>query len=181
MDAQLTRISKFLSLILRHNPDKIGLQLDQAGWADVRELLTKAAHHGVIFDETTLHEVVANNSKQRFALSDDGQRIRANQGHSIDVDLELVPQTPPAVLYHGTATRFVSSIQEAGLQSQARQHVHLSQDTATAINVGQRHGKPVVLLIDAAQMHADGLLFYCSANGVWLTEHVPTRYITFPS
>ncbi|HYH80149.1 MAG TPA: RNA 2'-phosphotransferase [Longimicrobium sp.] len=179
MDPQLVRVSKFLSLVLRHDPGKIGLKLDATGWADVGELLAGAARAGVRLDRETLARVVAANEKQRFALSDDGTRIRANQGHSVEVDLGLEPRTPPEVLYHGTATRFIESIRRSGLHSAGRTHVHLSADEATARSVGQRHGRPVVLTVAAGRMHRDGRPFFRAANGVWLTDEVPPEYIGF--
>jgi putative RNA 2'-phosphotransferase len=179
MSSPLVRVSKFLSLVLRHDPARIGLTLDPAGWAEVDELLAAAAGAGVEIDRETLARVVAESDKQRFALSPDGRRIRANQGHSVAVDLGLEPRAPPEVLYHGTASRFVDSIRESGLHPAARTHVHLSADEETARNVGQRHGKPVVLAIAAGRMHRDGRQFYMSANGVWLTDAVPAEYIAF--
>jgi putative RNA 2'-phosphotransferase len=179
MDSSRVRVSKFLSLVLRHDPGHIGLRLDEAGWADVDELLAGAAGAGVRIDRAMLERVVAENDKKRFALSPDGTRIRASQGHSVNVALGLEPQTPPEQLYHGTASRFVESIRESGLHSAARAHVHLSADEATARNVGQRHGKPVVLTIAAGRMHRDGRLFFRSENGVWLTDAVPVEYIEF--
>ncbi|MEZ4711381.1 MAG: RNA 2'-phosphotransferase [Caldilineaceae bacterium] len=178
MDAKIIKISKFLSYVLRHNPDAIGLKLDSAGWAAVDELLTCAAHDGQQITLELLNEVVATNDKKRFALSVDGKYIRASQGHSIRVDLELEPVEPPEQLFHGTATRFLASIQQSGLQPRNRHHVHLSSDHETAIKVGQRHGKPVILEVDARRMVADGHLFYRSENGVWLTEKVPPAYFT---
>lgn len=180
MNKQLVRYSKFLSLILRHKPETIGLRLDGQGWTDVDELLTKAQAHGVTLTRPQLEQIVATNDKQRFALSPDGQRIRANQGHSIQVDLGLEPQIPPPHLYHGTATRFLDSIRQQGLLARGRDYVHLSADMETAIRVGQRHGKPSVLLIQAEAMHQAGVLFYRSANGVWLVAQVPPQYIVFP-
>ena len=177
MTPPLVRISKFLSLVLRHDPGKIGLALDAAGWADVDELIAAAARAGVEIDRETLARVVAENDKQRFALSPDGDRIRANQGHSVRVDLGLEPQTPPEVLYHGTAARFVDSIRASGLHAASRTHVHLSPDEDTARRVGQRHGKPVVLRVAAGRMHCDGRPFFRSENGVWLTDAVPAEYI----
>ena len=177
MTPPLVRISKFLSLVLRHDPGKIGLALDAAGWADVDELIAAAARAGVEIDRETLARVVAENDKQRFALSPDGDRIRANQGHSVRVDLGLEPQTPPEVLYHGTAARFVDSIRASGLHAASRTHVHLSPDEETARWVGQRHGKPVVLRVAAGRMHRDGRAFFRSENGVWLTDVVPAEYI----
>ena len=180
MNVSPERISRFLSLILRHDPGQIGLSLDAQGWIDVATLLDALGQHGMPIDRATLERIVATNPKQRFALSADGQRIRANQGHSIAVDLALPPIPPPALLYHGTAARFVASIRREGLRKRGRQHVHLSADEATAITVGQRHGAPVVLVVRAAAMAADGFLFFRSANGVWLTDHVPPQYLVFP-
>lgn len=177
MEHALVRTSKFLSLILRHEPARIGLTLDPNGWADVEQLLQLASQHGVRLDRPTLERVVAENDKQRFAFSPDGTRIRASQGHSIAVDLQLTSLTPPTLLYHGTAGRFQGAILEKGLLPRSRQHVHLSMDIETAVRVGRRHGKPVVFLVQAGAMQRDGLTFYCSANGVWLTEHVPPQYL----
>lgn len=169
--------SKFLSLVLRHEPGKIGLNLDGQGWANVDELLQKLHAHGQVLDRGGLQDIVATCSKQRFALSDDGLRIRANQGHSITVDLGLVPVEPPPWLYHGTVSRFVGAIREQGLRPGERQHVHLSLDRETAHQVGARRGAPVILSVHAGRMHADGHVFHRSANGVWLTDHVPPQYI----
>ncbi|KUG05954.1 RNA 2'-phosphotransferase [Solirubrum puertoriconensis] len=171
------RLSKFLSLVLRHQPQLIGLRLDGAGWANVAELLERLQQHGRGISQATLEAVVANNDKQRFAFSPDGQRIRANQGHSVSIDLGYQPQTPPELLYHGTAERNLGSIRQHGLLKQKRHHVHLSADAATARSVGQRYGSPVVLTIAAGQMHDLGHLFYQSENGVWLTDSVPPRFI----
>lgn len=172
-----TKTSKFLSLILRHKPESIGLQLDAAGWADVAELIEKARKAGIHLTAGKIAVIVATSDKQRFALSDDGSRIRANQGHSVTVDLGLPPQEPPELLYHGTAQRNLSSIRGKGIVSMNRTLVHLSKDRETAIAVGKRHGQPVVLTIMASKMHRDGFLFYLSENGVWLTDHVPVKYI----
>lgn len=172
------RISKFLSLVLRHEPAAGGVTLDEEGWVAVQELLEGAARQGFLFTRAELEEVVQTSDKQRFAFSSDAQRIRANQGHSIAVDLGLQQLTPPDVLYHGTVERFLSSIMTNGLEKRARQHVHLSADVATATRVGGRRGKPVVLAIAAANMYADGFQFFLSANGVWLTDMVPPRYIS---
>ena len=177
MNTQTVATSKFLSLILRHQPEKIGLSLDANGWADVAELLRLSAAAGKPLTRTLLEEVVTTSDKQRFVLSEDGLKIRANQGHSISVDLGLTPQVPPPVLFHGTATRFLESIRQQGLLKGSRQHVHLSPDEVTATKVGQRHGKPVVLKVTAGEMHAAGRLFYCSANGVWLTDYVPPVFL----
>jgi putative RNA 2'-phosphotransferase len=181
MADDLTKTSKFLSYVLRHRPDEIGLMLDENGWADVAELIERARSASVELTESTIRQIVASNDKQRFALSEDGKRIRANQGHSVDVDLALKPQQPPEILYHGTASRFLDSIRRDGLKAMSRQHVHLSPDEATAIKVGQRHGKPVVLRIRAREMAKSGAVFYLSDNGVWLTERVGTESIEFPA
>lgn len=174
---ELTTISKFMSLVLRHQPGRIGLALDAAGWADISELLARAAAAGRAITRDQLDEVVATSDKRRFALSDDGQRIRANQGHSIDVDLGLVPQPPPLVLFHGTAWRFVDSIRLTGLERRSRHHVHLTANAATGEAVGRRYGKPVILRIAAGQMAARGHVFFRSANDVWLVESVPPEFI----
>lgn len=170
--------SKFLSLVLRHQPQTIGLTLDDAGWADVSELLQKLALAGRTVTLDLLREVVASNDKRRFSFSEDGTRIRANQGHSIDVALGLEELEPPAVLYHGTASRFIDSVMRTGLDKRQRHHVHLTEDIVTARSVGQRYGVPIILAIDAAAMCADGHRFYRSDNNVWLTDHVPVRYLS---
>lgn len=176
------RISRFLSLILRHAPDKIGLALDRNGWADVAELLDKATRHGTPLTLEALRDVVAGNDKQRFAFSEDGTRIRASQGHSLrSVDLALAPAVPPPVLYHGTASRFITSIRQSGLRPGSRQHVHLSTDRDTALKVGARYGVPVVLEIRAMELHGQGQVFHQADNGVWLTGAVPVRFIDFPA
>ncbi|MBX9623218.1 MAG: RNA 2'-phosphotransferase [Gemmataceae bacterium] len=178
--ADLVRVSKFLSLVLRHKPEQIGLSLDPNGWADVDELIRLATAAGRRLDRPLLDRIVAENDKKRFAFSDDGRRIRASQGHSVEVDLALSPVTPPELLYHGTATRFLDSIRATGLRPGSRQHVHLSADEATATTVGRRHGVPVVLVVKADEMAAAGHSFYRSANGVWLTERVPAEFLTIP-
>lgn len=178
MTDPVVKASKFLSLILRHDPGKIGLELDAGGWANINELLDKLAERGRPLTRQELEHVVATNNKQRFAISEDGAKIRASQGHSIDIDLGLDPKVPPDMLYHGTATRNESSIRGAGLIKQSRQHVHLSEDTETATKVAIRHGKPLILRVDARQMHADGFAFFQSENGVWLTDHVPAKYLS---
>lgn len=173
-------LSKFLSFILRHKPETIGLSLDEGGWAYVDELIEKSVsddHPGL--DREKLEFIVSNNNKQRFSFSDDGKKIRANQGHSIPVDLGLMPMEPPEVLYHGTAATSVPSIRATGLQRRSRHHVHLSPDKDTAKTVGLRYGKPVILPVQARRMHEDGHVFFQSANGVWLTGHVPVEYISF--
>jgi putative RNA 2'-phosphotransferase len=173
-----TRISKFLSLVLRHSPAAAGVTLDAEGWVAVEDLLVGAAHRGDSFTRAELEEVVQTSDKQRFIFSLDAQRIRANQGHSVFVDLGLTPEMPPEVLYHGTVERFLSSIMATGLEKGSRHHVHLSPDVATASRVGSRRGKPVILKIAAESMHLVGYHFFCSANGVWLTERVPPQYIS---
>jgi putative RNA 2'-phosphotransferase len=179
-EKEKTRISKFLSLVLRHQPQFIGLQLDANGWADVGALLQGCADKDVQFTLEQLREIVATNPKQRFALSQDGGRIRANQGHSVEVELALRPQQPPGQLYHGTVEKNLEGIRKNGLQKMGRHHVHLSADRATAQLVGSRRGQPVVLIIKAAQLWAAGHLFYLSDNGVWLTDAVPPAYIEAP-
>ena len=181
MTDHLVNTSKFLSLILRHAPEKIGLALDAQGWADIGQLLTLAAQHGRRLSRDQLQDVVARDSKTRYAISADGLRIRANQGHSLAaVDIGLPPATPLAMLYHGTASRFIEAIRVAGLLPGSRNHVHLSSSRETAVAVGGRHGKPVVLTVDAAAMQAQGHVFYVSANGVWLTQAVPAGFIGVP-
>lgn len=171
------RVSKFLSYVLRHRPDAIGLSLDDQGWANVEELLARSVEQGERLDRATLEEIVRTCPKRRYAFSEDGVRIRASQGHSLNIDLALAPQIPPEKLYHGTATRFLESILRDGLRSMNRTHVHLSSDLETAIAVGKRHGKPVVLEVAAARMVGDGYLFYLSENAVWLAESVPPRFL----
>jgi putative RNA 2'-phosphotransferase len=177
--ADLTNTSKFLSLVLRHKPEEIGLVLDANSWADVDELIRLVNQHGKSLTRELLHRVVAENDKKRFAFSEDGLRIRASQGHSVEVDLALTPAIPPDVLFHGTAARFLDSIRATGLHSASRQHVHLSRDVETATKVGQRHGKPAILTVHAGAMHEAGHQFYLSANGVWLTDQVPVEFIEF--
>lgn len=172
------RISKFLSLILRHQPGIIGLNLDESGWAEVEELRVKSAKKGKHFSLEELDEVVETNNKKRFAFNEDKTKIRASQGHSIDIDLALEAVQPPDFLYHGTAEANISSILGKGIEKRTRQHVHLSADKETATKVGMRHGKPIILTIRTGKMHEDGLAFYQSANGVWLTEFVDPKYIS---
>ncbi len=180
MDRQLISLSKFLSLVLRHHPETIGIQLDQNGCTNISDLIEATSRHGRQLDHTLLMRVVHENDKQRFAISEDGRRIRANQGHSIEVDLDLTSQAPPQVLYHGTVRRFLTGIQREGLVPGRRQYVHLSPDERTAHLVGKRRGKPIVLRIRAQQMATAGTPFFLSRNGVWLTAHVPPEYIEFP-
>jgi putative RNA 2'-phosphotransferase len=180
-DTETIRTSKFLSLVLRHEPKRIGLKLGDAGWIGVDELLHAANQHGVSLTLDQLKHIVATSDKKRFAFSNDGLRIRASQGHSIDVDLQYEPQTPPEWLYHGTAMRFLDSIRKEGLKRMDRHDVHLSAETKTTLQVGGRHGKPVLLIIRAGDMHRAGFVFRCSANGVWLVDHVPPQFIEFPT
>jgi len=177
---QETKISKFLSLVLRHKPDEIGIVLDPAGWVGVAELLAALAAHGRAVTVEQLRQVVANNDKQRFAFNDEQTRIRASQGHSVEVDLDHAPAEPPAVLYHGTADRFLASIRATGLEKRERHHVHLSGDAATASAVGVRHGRLVLPRVRAAEMRRAGHAFFRTPNGVWLAERVPAEFIEFP-
>jgi putative RNA 2'-phosphotransferase len=179
MDQQLVRTSKLLSLLLRHKPQAIGIALDAEGWVAVDDLLAGLAAQGRPITRQQLDEIVATNDKKRFAFSADGLRIRANQGHSVEVDLGLVPVEPPELLYHGTVERFLDSIRRRGLLRGNRHHVHLSPDRETATRVGQRRGRPVVLVVEAGRMHRDGHLFYRSENGVWLTDSVLAQYLRF--
>lgn len=172
-------LSRTLSRILRHEPDSIGISLDQAGWTPIDKLLSALKKAGHKVDRDILQDVVDNNNKKRFTISDDGRLIRAAQGHSIEVSLGLVPVTPPDVLFHGTARDNLDSIFATGINPGRRQQVHLSSDVETAMNVGQRHGKPVCLKIDCASMASEGHLFYRADNGVWLTDVVPKSYLGF--
>ncbi len=174
------RQSKFVSLVLRHDPDRGGITLDPTGWADIDQLIAGARRAGVPMTRRTLEDVVAGNEKQRFEFDDDHRRIRARQGHSVDVDLQLPPAVPPEVLYHGTADRFVASILAEGLRPGTRRHVHLSADDTTAKAVGARHGRPVVLVVRAGDLHRSGHVFHLSTNGVWLTDAVPPVYVSRP-
>lgn len=180
MTATEVQISKFLSFALRHDPKAAGIELDSAGWVPVEEMIQACVRQGYQITRIELETVVENNSKQRFAFNEDKTKIRASQGHSISVELGLTAQAPPPVLYHGTATRFIESIRSTGLEKRDRQHVHLSADLQTAVAVGERHGKPTVLRIQAQRMQENGHHFFLSANGVWLADHVPTEFIEFP-
>ena len=171
----IKRTSKFLSLVLRHKPETIGIELDANGWIDIDRLLEAMANHNKALTRDQLFTVVRDNDKQRFVV--ENNRIRANQGHSISVDLGLVPKPPPDALYHGTATRFLDSILKQGLHKMNRHHVHLSPDIETASSVGVRHGKLALLTVNAKAMAEDGYVFYQSNNGVWLVEHVPPTYL----
>jgi putative RNA 2'-phosphotransferase len=176
-EKRLVKASKYLSRHLRHQPEALGLTLEPGGWVAVDVLLAAMQRHGVIVSRADLDEIVAKNNKQRFAFDETGQRIRASQGHSVPVDLQLTPIAPPDALYHGTGKANVGAIQREGLRKMRRHHVHLSADVATAVKVGARHGAPVVFLVDAGSMARDGRLFYRSDNGVWLTESVPPQYL----
>jgi len=170
---RLVRISKFLSKHLRHQPERLGLTLAPGGWVGVDDLLAACARDHFALTRATLAEVVARNNKQRFAFDESGTRIRAQQGHSVEVDLQLTPEVPPPVLYHGTPRQNVPVILMDGLLKMSRHHVHLSPDVATARVVGARRGRPAILEVDAAAMHREGIPFYRSGNGVWLVDHVP--------
>jgi putative RNA 2'-phosphotransferase len=174
-DETLVKISKYLSRHLRHQPQALGLTLQPGGWVEVEELLAACARNRFFISRTQLDAVVAGNDKQRFSFDETGTRIRANQGHSVEVDLALTPQTPPAILYHGAGS--VEAIRREGLLKLRRHHVHLSADQETARRVGARHGKPHLFVVDTQAMQAAGHLFYCSENGVWLTDHVPATFL----
>lgn len=171
------RLSIFLSLILRHKPSEIGVTLDEHGWADVNELIEGINASGRAIDMETLEEIVKTDNKRRYSFNENKTLIRANQGHSVPVDVELKESTPPNVLYHGTATRFIDSIRQQGIKSMSRLYVHLSKDLDTAVKVGNRHGKCIVLQIDAKKMFEDGIKFYLSDNEVWLTKFVDWKYV----
>ncbi|MEM9722804.1 MAG: RNA 2'-phosphotransferase [Bacteroidota bacterium] len=175
------QISKFLSLVLRHKPEEIQLPLDAEGWASTTELIQKMNQRGMAIDLTLLQEVVKGNDKQRFKLSEDLSKIRANQGHSIPINLGLNAVSPPSILYHGTARRNISSIKKKGLLKGARQHVHLSQDKETAQKVGKRHGAPVIFKVDSQGMNKAGKAFFQSENGVWLTDQVDPQFLSLIS
>lgn len=177
MSRSIIQTSKFLSLILRHYPGKIGITLDESGWVAIDDLLSACARNEFPLTLEELRRVVETSDKKRFAFSDDGLRIRASQGHSVEVDLNYAPAEPPEELFHGTADRFLASIMVEGLVKRDRHHVHLSPDEATAVSVGGRHGRPVVLRIGSGAMHREGIEFFCSTNGVWLTDHVPVRFL----
>lgn len=172
---ELTRKSKFLSLVLRHRPDKIGIRIDENGWVGVRDLLNKAG-----LDLPTLNTLVKENNKKRFEFNADKTRIRARQGHSVSVDLGYEPVAPPDYLYHGTVQKYISNIRDKGLLKMNRHHVHLSFDVKTANIVGVRRGKPIILKIKAKQLQATGVKFYRTENDVWLAEHIPSEFIEFP-
>lgn len=171
------KLCVFISLILRHKPYVIGITLDEHGWANVEELIAKINESGREIDMEMLEEIVRTDNKGRYSFNDDKTRIRANQGHSIPVDVELKEAVPPDVLYHGTASRFLESIKCQGIKSMNRLYVHLSKDYDTAVKVGTRHGKCIVLAIDTKKMQEDGITFYLSENGVWLTRYVNWKYV----
>ena len=176
-EKEINNLSKFLSLILRHKPETIGIELDENGWINTDLLLAKSIQHNYKIDLETLKIIVETNNKKRFSFSDDFAKIRANQGHSLDIELGYLPTKPPRILYHGTAEKNLNSILLHGLEKRDRHHVHLSQDIETAINVGKRHGKPIVLEILSEKMYNNKFDFFLSENGVWLVEKVPTIYI----
>lgn len=175
--ARLVKISKYLSKHLRHQPERIGIKLAAGGWVKVDELLAACTQHQFPITREELAQVVTTSDKKRFSFDATGTLIRANQGHSVEVDLQLSSVTPPDVLYHGTGSKSVDSILQTGLCKMSRHHVHLSRDIATAETVGARHGKPVVFVVDAAAMYQAGYNFYCSDNGVWLVDAVPPEYL----
>jgi putative RNA 2'-phosphotransferase len=172
-----TRVSKFLSLVLRHQPETIGIELDENGWTDVQVLIDKLNQRDFSIDLAILKHVVSTNAKSRFAFNDRFDKIRASQGHSVEIQLGYVPQKPPAILYHGTGEKSVEAIRQSGLLKMERHQVHLSADRETAIKVGQRHGKPFVFEIRAEEMFREKFDFFLSDNGVWLTDHVPARFL----
>lgn len=176
----LTKTSRFLSLILRHKPEVIGITLDEHGWADINELIDGINKHDNKYNinREILNQIVETDEKQRYAISPDGKLIRANQGHSIPVDVELKETEPPEELFHGTADRFSESIEQQGLLPQSRLYVHLSKDVQTAEKVGMRHGKPIVYRVNSGEMFRQGYKFYVSLNGVWLTKNVPPQFLT---
>lgn len=175
--SELVKASRFVALILRHKPEVIGITLDEHGWADVAQLID-GVQKKYPFDMGFLEEIVEYNNKKRFVFNADKTKIRANQGHSVHVDVELEATIPPEILYHGTGEKYLTSILEQGLLPQSRLHVHLSPDAATAVNVGSRHGNPVVFQVHAGQMHRDGFVFYRSVNGVWLIDCIPVKYMS---
>ena len=180
-DRIMVRISKFLSLVLRHKPETIELSLDKHGWARVDELLAKSVKADLPMDKVLLRQVVEGSDKKRFSFSEDGLKIKANYGHSIPIDLGLEPIEPPEFLFHGTAVRFLVSIKMKGIVPRERTHVHLSPSEDSAMEVGRRHGRPVVLTIQARRMHENGFKFYPSVSGIWLIEEIPPEYIVFPT
>lgn len=176
-EMNLTNLSRYMSLILRHKPEVIGITLDEHGWANVDDLIHGIEKDNPDFNMDVLEEIVRTDNKQRYFFNDNKTLIRANQGHSIDVDVELKEKEPPKYLYHGTGEKYVNSIDQKGLISKSRLYVHLSKDVETAENVGKRHGKEVVYCVSSRQMYRDGYKFYLSENGVWLTKEVPVKYL----
>lgn len=172
----LTKVSKYLALILRHKPEEAGISLDSHGWANVQELI-EGVNKTYRLDMKMLEEIVETDNKQRYSFNEDKTKIRANQGHSVNVDVELEETEPPEYLWHGTAEKYVDSIKETGLVKKSRLYVHLSSDYETAVLVGKRHGKPVVFCVKSSQMYTDGYKFFKSKNGTWLTDFVPVEYL----
>ena len=173
----LTNLSRYMSLILRHKPEVIGITLDEHGWASVNDLICGIEKNNPEFNMDILEQIVRTDNKQRYSFNDDRSLIRANQGHSVNVDVELKEKEPPEYLYHGTGEKYVKSINQDGLIPKSRLYVHLSKDIKTAENVGKRHGKEVVYRINSGQMYRDGYKFYLSENGIWLTKEVPIKYL----
>ncbi|HVK06943.1 MAG TPA: RNA 2'-phosphotransferase [Armatimonadaceae bacterium] len=176
-EARTVRVSKFLSKHLRHAPQEIGITLAEGGWVEVDDLLAACGRRGMSLSRAELEHVVASNDKQRFSFDETGARIRANQGHSVDVDLRLEAVTPPDELFHGTGHQTADAIAREGLRAMRRHHVHLSRDVETARRVGARHGRPVIFAVDSKAMAEAGHLFYVSDNGVWLTDAVPPTFL----
>jgi len=176
-EKETIRFSKFLSLVLRHQPGSIGIVLDESGWTDLNDLIARANENGVLLSPAIVKHIVETSPKKRFALNESSDKIRANQGHSVEVDLGYKPQIPPSVLYHGTSTKVIDEIMKSGLQKRSRHQVHLSADFETAVKVGQRHGKPFVFQVMSGVMSSEGYEFYLSDNGVWLTDNVPVKFL----
>lgn len=176
-ERRIVKVSKYLAKHLRHRPERLGLQLEDGGWVHVDALLAACRRAGFELSPDELSEVVERNDKRRFSFDASGTRIRANQGHSVTIDLQLQPVEPPDLLFHGTGQTTVEAILTQGLQPMGRHHVHLSSDVGTAVKVGARHGRPAVLQVDAGRMSADGATFLRADNGVWLTEYVPRDYL----
>ena len=180
MNPDIKKVSKSMSYVLRHKPDAIGITLDPNGWVDVDVLIAAFQRNGKRYTHESIDRAVAENDKQRFEFNEDRARIRARQGHSVKVDLGYEPAVPPDVLFHGTATRNLDSVREKGLLKMNRHHVHLSTSKETMLAVAQRHGKPVILEVDAKRMHADDFEFFVTENDVWLVDSVPADYLDFP-